>query len=56
MEPMGIERHGRSPQGERAGANESTEAQAHARSKRVSNTQITAIVPGGNGADGSRAT
>ena len=32
MEPTGVERHRRSPKGERAGASESIEAQAHARS------------------------
>ena len=39
MEPTGVERHRRSPQGERVGASESIEAQAKAHSKRVSDTQ-----------------
>jgi hypothetical protein len=40
MEPMGIERHRRSPQGEREGASESIEAQARA-CTRVSKTYVT---------------
>src|SRR5438874_11712828 len=39
MEPMGIERHRRSPKGERAGASESIEAQTHTPSQRVSNSR-----------------
>src|SRR5204863_1096722 len=37
-------------------SSQSIEAQAHVHSKRVSDAQITEIVPGWNGADGSRAT
>jgi hypothetical protein len=43
-------------QGELAAASESIEAQTRARSQRVSNSQIIETVPGGNAADGSRAT
>jgi len=82
MEPMGIERHGRSPQVERAGASQwsqreavrhrrseaevadrepgslsqSIEGQTQARTQAWYHHKSTEIVPGGNGADGNRAT
>src|SRR5439155_24466271 len=39
MEPTGLERHRRSPKGERAGASESIDGQTHAPSQRVSNSR-----------------
>jgi hypothetical protein len=56
MEPPGIERYRRSPQGERAGASESIEALVYACSKESQTREVTQTVPGGNGADGNRAT
>ena len=45
-----------SPKGERAGASESIEVHADACSPESRTRKITQTVPGGNGADGSRAT
>src|SRR6266446_7005720 len=57
MEPTGIERHRTKPvRVERAGASESIEVHADAYSPESSTRKITQTVPGGNGADGSRAT
>jgi hypothetical protein len=45
-----------SPKGERAGASESIEVRVYLRSEESHASTITLSVPGGNGADGSRAT
>jgi hypothetical protein len=60
MEPREAVRHGRSEaevaDGELGSSSQSIEAQAHVRSCRVSTRKIMNKVPGGNGADGRRAT
>jgi len=50
MEPLGSERHGRSPKGERAGASESIEATAFWHPKDSLAHDVTQFIPGGNGA------
>ena len=56
MEPMGIERHRRSPKGELSGESESIEVQVKACTRTIQLARYWRTVPGGNGADGNRAT
>ena len=53
---MGVERHGRSPEGEHAGASESIEPMRGTTGPLSNETEGTLEAGAGMGADGSRAT